>query len=394
MNNPTDSKSEVQESSRRRARWFRALRWLVTAIGCYWIATSLTLDDHLVLPAGFAKDGVVLIAEAQSVPVVELRQDSVVIELRGQRIILDRDVVSREDVRYRPGLRTVISSAKVGELVLAALLVWPAQVLLMERWWQLMAAKGLRFSRGRLFCLHMASDFFGTFTPGRAGAEVVRLNFAMRLPRSRTAAATAIIVDRMFGIIALLVLAAVAAPFISAPEGELVRNTWGLLLFSVASILFYYSNTVRALPGIAELMRVLRRREIIRKIDDAMLDYRRHPAVLIRITVLSFLIHGFLFTSAIVASRAVGMETELPLLVAALAVLFVSASLPISFMGFGVMEPLGVALLSEPGSASAAQIVAMLVLYRCFILQVGLVGSLFVLRGDLTLEPTESSKQR
>ena len=62
-----------------RARWLRVLRWLVTAIGCYWIATSLTLDDHLVLPAGFVKDGVVLTAETRSVPVAEIRPDTVVI---------------------------------------------------------------------------------------------------------------------------------------------------------------------------------------------------------------------------------------------------------------------------------------------------------------------------
>ena len=58
------------------------------------------------------------------------------------------------------------------------------------------------------------------------------------------------------------------------------------------------------------------------------------------------------------------------------------------------MEPLGVALLAEPGVASAAQIVAMLVLYRLFILQVGLVGSIFVLKGDFSLEPPESTRPR
>jgi uncharacterized membrane protein YbhN (UPF0104 family) len=216
----------------------------------------------------------------------------------------------------------------------------------------------------------------------------------MKLPNGRTAAATAIIVDRIIGTFALLILAAVAVPFISAPEGELVRNTWGILLVSVTAVIFYFSSAVRSIPGVSGIVRALRRREMLRKIDDAILEYRQHPAALIRITVLSFLIHGLLLASAIVASRAVGMESELPLLVAALAVLFFSGSLPISFMGFGVMEPLGVALLSEPGVASAAQIIAMLVLYRFFILQVGLVGSLFVLKGDFSLEPPQSTGPR
>ena len=209
--------------------------------------------------------------------------------------------------------------------------------------------KGSPVLSGRLFRLHLISDFFGSFTPGRAGAEVARVSYAMKLPKGRTAAATAIIVDRIIGTFALLILAAVAVPFISAPEGELVRNTWGILVVSVAAVTFYFSGSVRAFPGVAGIVKALRRREILRKVDDAILEYRQHPAALIRITVLSFLIHGFLLASAIVASRAVGMETELPLLVAALAVLFFSGSLPISFMGFGVMEPLGVALLAEPG---------------------------------------------
>ena len=158
--------------------------------------------------------------------------------------------------------------------------------------------------------------------------------------------------------------------------------------------LMIHGRSNRALPGIAGITRVLRRRDMIRKIDDAILGYRRHPAALIRIKVLYFLIDGVLLGSAIFASRAVGTETELPLLVAALAVLFFSGSLPASFIGFGVMEPLGVALLAEPGTASAAQIVAMLVLFRCYILLVGLAGSLFALRGDLTLEPSESPERR
>ena len=134
-----------------RDRWLRVLRWLITAIGCYWIATSLTLDDHLVLPAGFVKDGVVLTAEARTVTIDEIGSETVVIILRGQRIALDRDVVSREDENYRPGLRSVVSGASLEMLIIAALLVWPAQVFLMERWWQLMAAKGLRFARNACF---------------------------------------------------------------------------------------------------------------------------------------------------------------------------------------------------------------------------------------------------
>ncbi len=371
----------------------RVLRWLITAVGCYWIATSLTVNDHIVLPAGFVQDGEVLTSEAQPVPVSKLRQESVVIELAGREIALGREAISREDVLYRPGLRSVISSAKLGALLLAAFLVWPAQVLLMERWWQLMAAKGLRFSRGRLFRLHLVSDFFGSFTPGRAGTEVARVSYAMKLPNGRTAAATAIIVDRIVGTFALLILAAVAVPFTSVAEGELARNIWGILFVSVVAVTLYFSNAVRSLYGVAGIVRALRKREVLRKIDDAILAYRQHPGVLIRITIISFLIHGSLLASAIVASRAVGMQTEIPLLVAALAVVLFAGSLPISFMGFGVMEPLGVAILTEPGVASAAQIVAMLVLYRCYLLVVGLVGSLFVLRGDLSLTPPESSEQ-
>ena len=73
-------------------------------------------------------------------------------------------------------------------------------------------------------------------------------------------------------------------------------------------------------------------------------------------------------------------------------IIFIAASIPLTWQGAGVMEVVGISLLAGVGMANVNQIVAMLLLYRGLELAWGLAGSVLMLRGDIEIHPEPLSE--
>jgi uncharacterized membrane protein YbhN (UPF0104 family) len=103
------------------------------------------------------------------------------------------------------------------------------------RWQLLLHAQGVAAPGRRLTASWLVATFFNNFLPSNIGGDVIRIADTVQLTRSRTVAASVVLVDRAIGLAALLVVAAVGAAIASA-EGVAVPARDYLWLAALGSV--------------------------------------------------------------------------------------------------------------------------------------------------------------
>ena len=155
----------------------------------------------------------------------------------------------------------------------------------------------------------------------------------------------------------------------------------------------YFSHTLRRFFGINWVVSKLPEDGLLRRIDEAVVAYRRHRGALLGALALALPAQLVMVFSGAFSGWAVGMPTTMVMfktLLVILPLVLLAGAVPVSFMGFGVIEPVGRALLvgAEPG-VTPNQVVTMLVLIRLYAIVYSLLGAVFLTRGNLTLHSND-----
>ncbi len=110
----------------------------------------------------------------------------------------------------RPGfLRSIIRIR--GWLLLAAMLASLTGMLVTAlRWWMLLAIQGIGISLWEAVRLTFLGQFYSLVVPGTVGGDVVKAYYVTKHTHAKAGAILSIFVDRVFGLAALTLVAAVA----------------------------------------------------------------------------------------------------------------------------------------------------------------------------------------
>jgi uncharacterized protein (TIRG00374 family) len=383
----------------KRVGW--TLRLVVAIAGVGFILWTLTWQDHVVLPAGYALPDQPALTEPATVPVVEQSGGQLVLntsELAAAdqpRYALRRDALGRagDEPRFKPGVVTTVAGMDWA-LVLAGLavmgVVFPIQT---GRWLMLMRCRGMAVGFWRAFRLTMAGLFFNFCMPGTTGGDVIKAYYTAKNSGQRTTAVISVLLDRLTGMVGLVLLAAVVGLTLWRAEpwvGRITLGLWAGLIALVMLGLAYLATGWRRALRLDRLRDGLPGGQCLAKVDEAAAAYRHHKGAVVAAIGLSVLAHGGLMTTAALAGKALGVGHSFGLLLAVLPLVLLAGSVPISPQGIGVMEVLALALLfspDQPELATANQIVGMLLLFRLCMLAYALLGSLVLLRGDIHLFP-------
>ena len=119
------------------------------------------------------------------------------------------------------------------------------------------------------------------------------------------------------------------------------------------------------------------------------MSWRAEPRVLIEALALSLCVHLFLTGGTALAGRALGLEVSYPVLLTVLPVLFLAATVPLTWQGLGVMEALAFRLLPD---VAPNEIVGMLLASRLYRVAYALIGAFYLSRGDLNLHAAEDEE--
>jgi glycosyltransferase 2 family protein len=256
----------------------------------------------------------------------------------------------------------LVDLERTGELIVASDPAWVLASLaifvvttwgLSWRWQILLASKGILEPLGWLTKLYFVSYAVGQVLPTSVGGDAVRIvDHARRRPEARGEVAAAVVIDRVVGAAATLVLVAVGLAVAVGRYGDIGLYIWvelasvAALALSVA-LLFSRRAGDKLMERVFPLGRRVRLERPLRTLYLAMHGYRHRPRTLAIALVATIVVQLPRFVAIWMCGKAVGVDlSPVPYLVLGPLLVLVSM-VPFTINGLGVREAFFVAFLAR-----------------------------------------------
>jgi glycosyltransferase 2 family protein len=204
----------------------------------------------------------------------------------------------------RAGLDQVkdrLAAIHLGTWLLGLTTIFLGTCISIVRWHMLMRSVGLDSQPWPAFRIGWIGVFFNNVVPGLTGGDLVKAIYITREhPRQRTDAVISVIVDRIVGIVALALIAAVVIPFDFARYRNVALGIYGFLGAAALMAVRVLSRRVKArMRGLLE--RFGRGSKgggegLLTKMDRAISMYRDRLGMLTLALGMSFVVHMLLIT--------------------------------------------------------------------------------------------------
>ena len=212
------------------------------------------------------------------------------------------------------------------------------------RWKLLLDAQDVRFKRRRLLGSFLVASFFNNFLPSNIGGDVIRIGDTARAAGSKTLATTVVLTDRVLGLMALVLVAAVGATAAGRlhPAAAPIWPVWlwaGFLLGAAAS-----APAVLAPDGFGRLLQPLTVFHPewvggrIEHVTSALARFRERPAALASCFGGAVFVQAAAVTFYVAVAYALRINITPWDLAVIVPISFIVQMLPVSVNGFGVRE--------------------------------------------------------
>jgi hypothetical protein len=266
-------------------------------------------------------------------------------------------------------------------------------IIINGRWWWLLRANRLEVGFFEVQRLAWIGFFFNNVIPGTTGGDVVKAVYiAKRCSTDRVRALVSVVVDRIVGLLSLLLVGSLASLLAVNRFPTFAIVVWltaaGILLLCVLLL----SPGLRRLVRFDQLITRLPKRtgQILEEIDAAILQYRGHLSGIAAWILVSPLIYSLFIASIWFMDRSLGVGITLTDYFFIVPVASVVQGVPIAPAGWGIGEAAYGALIGKfgamalPGVPEAEQMmrtrgVALSVLHRTHIVAWSLLGGIFML---------------
>lgn len=278
-----------------------------------------------------------------------------------------------------------MASANKPLLIVAFSLFFVGYLVTASRWRLLLKAQAIDTRLGYLVQSFMVAMFFNNFLPSTIGGDAVRVYDSWRLGKSKSRALTVIFVDRLLGLLALILLALAGSFF----AHRLTDRVPGLTLWIIAAagaalllsyLIFFPPGRIAEWTGIGRLPLPGTVRRMVGKLGDALELFRGRDDVLWRALLLSFVLQINVVLHFFVISLALQFPVPWHAFVLIVPLATVTMMLPIAINGIGVREGAFAVLLSAYGIGSAQAVAFAWISYGFILLQGLLGGAVFALR--------------
>jgi uncharacterized protein (TIRG00374 family) len=280
-------------------------------------------------------------------------------------------------------------------LLWSAILVFPLTfVITALRWHELLRALDVRITLARTFALNMVGAFYNTAMPGSTGGDVLKAYYIARQTHHRTRAVMSVLVDRVIGLLALVVLGGtMAALNWTVPEcREVALASAAILLATAAGLLVFFNPTLHRLFFLDAILKRLPMQATIQTAIESLRIFGRRPLLVLGALVVSLPVHGVVVLSAMFAGMAFHLPIPLFYYWTVVPVVVLSGAIPISPQGAGVMEYFAITLL-QPRGATNGQAIALTMSIRLVQVLWNLAGGFYVLKGGFHVPNIVEQKQ-
>jgi uncharacterized membrane protein YbhN (UPF0104 family) len=235
-------------------------------------------------------------------------------------------------------------------LLVVAILVALDRVVMIWRWVLLLRATGAPVGTGTAARIFLVSSFVGSFLPAGVGGDAARAWQLSRHTARGHEAIASVVVDRLLGVVAIVVLGAAGA-FASAsllPEGLEGPILAIGALGGVAAIALLWLDRILPLL-LPPRWRAGRLGHRMIALTRPLAEYRAQPRILASVLGLSFLVQLLRILQAYGLGLGLGLTVPLRYYLAFMPVGLLMLLLPISVSGFGLPQGVIVWLLRPLG---------------------------------------------
>jgi uncharacterized protein (TIRG00374 family) len=210
------------------------------------------------------------------------------------------------------------------------------------RWRLLLRIQTIEVSLGTLTKSFLVATFFNNFLPSNIGGDVVRVADTAPFAGSKTLATTVVLIDRILGLIALLVLAAGASALawrLGLPLDGM-QYVWLALVVFTVGLLFFLRNPDKLTRTVRTILadRLLAVQTRLQNLVTAITRFAQQPRGLWFAFGGAVVVQALLILFYVCAARS--LAVPFPLLAASVIVPISLAvqMVPVSINGFGVRE--------------------------------------------------------
>jgi uncharacterized protein (TIRG00374 family) len=299
--------------------------------------------------------------------------------------------------RVQIGVRDLLAHARHWYLVLSLGIFPLTFVITSFRWHELLKALDIHLTPGRSFVLNMVGAFYNTFMLGTVGGDVLKMYYVARQTHHRTRAVMSVAVDRVIGLLALIMLGGTMAAYSWIHLGVVQTAGWavfslGIVMATGLGLVLFYNERLHKACGLDWVLSRLPMQERVGRIVETMRLYGKRPGLAAAALLVSFPVHMVVIVSAFLAGTAFGLHIPWAYYWTVVPVAVLAGSIPISPQGAGVMEYFAIWLLAPLG-CGVAEAVALTMSIRLVQIIWNLSGGVFVLRGGYHVPTAAQEKQ-
>ena len=249
------------------------------------------------------------------------------------------------------------------------------------RWQRLLLAEGIRLPLWRLILIYFEGAFFNLFLPTLIGGDIVRGYAIYRITRGHDASVASILVDRLSGFAALIVIATVALVLvygqIQDPQAAVMILGVGAAFILLIAVLLhsrmkgYASGMLRAI-GLNKFEAKLER------MVEAFQRYRGHRRALGQAILLSSLLQALIIITYYFVGAGLNVGVPLSYFFLYVPLITVVAMLPVSVAGLGVREGGTVYFFAKVGVDTASALTMSLAWFSLTLVVSGMGGLAFL----------------
>jgi uncharacterized protein (TIRG00374 family) len=259
----------------------------------------------------------------------------------------------------------IVERISLGLAALVIILILLDRALMTFKWMWLLRSQGIRLPFFRGMKIYCASMIWGLFMPMTIGADAVRTYLSARAGLNASQVVASIVVERVIGFFASLVMALCGFVLLSQAGFLDARfNTIGWIsgiALAGACVVFPLTFSSRVAEYLHDRVlrrfRIFRTFRLLRELQGNYGAYRQRKGVLAFFFSLSILEQGVTILYVWLTARGLGVEVGLMHVAGALPLALLIARVPISVSGLGVFDG-AFAFLMSFGGISLAEAVA------------------------------------
>ncbi len=263
-----------------------------------------------------------------------------------------------------------MASIRQSYLGMVLVLVGVDRCIMILRWVLLLRASGIAITVTEASRLFLVSSFVGSFLPAGIGGDAARAYGLARDTTSGSEALASVAVDRLLGVLSLVVMGAVGLAVWSSQSGADWRVAIAVATAGGVCVgAFWASDVVRfVVPDHRHGRSVTRR---VLKLGDAVSRYRNRRGVLVHVMAWSLAVQMLRISQAYLLGIGLGLTVPFSYFLLFMPVALLLLLLPISISGFGLPQG-GIVWMLRPAGVPDASSFALATL----ILLTGLAGNL------------------